>query len=195
MRVVNQWTPPVSASTSSQNCLCTPACRPLIVLSLSEQMKCNSSSGAPVALTDPPQRLPGDYRSGLLLAEVRGEAGYLTEPVVRASCSEMSRDEASCESWSPGNEHETIGKPRQHFGGHSQIFTTSVSNACVFTGARECRVGVHTAFIDINAPRCATLLARAGGDLGRLSGDFKIVTGVCVGKSCVLRAKAVCMLV
>ena len=143
---------------------------------------------------DRPQRLPGDYRSGLLLAEVR-EAGYLTEPVVRASCSEMSRDEASCESWSPGNEHETIGKPRQHFGGHSQIFTTSVSNACVFTGARECRIGVHTAFIDINAPRCATLLARAGGDLGRLSGDFKIVTGVCVGKSCVLRAKAACMLV
>ena len=100
-------------------------------------------------------------------------SGYLTEPVVRASCSEMSRDEASCESWSPGNEHETIGKPRQHFGGHSQIFTTSVSNACVFTGARECRIGVHTAFIDINAPRCAALLARAGGDLGRLSGDFQ----------------------
>ena len=56
------------------------------------------------------------------------------------------------------------------------------SNACVFTGARECRIGVHTAFIDINAPRCAALLARAGGDLGRLSGDFKIVTGVCVGQ-------------
>ena len=47
------------------------------------------------------------------------------------------------------------------------------SNACVFTGARECRKGVHTAFIDINAPRCAALLARAGGDLGRLSGDFQ----------------------
>jgi len=69
------------------------------------------------------------------------------------------------------------------------------SNACVFTGARECRKGVHTAFIDINAPRCAALLARAGGDLGRLSGDFQDCHRGVRGKSCVLRAKAMCMLV
>ena len=90
---------------------------------------------------------------------------------------------------------KSVSENRDNFGGHSQIFTTSeatpVCSPVLESVEKESTLHSSTSTRPA-APRYSREREEIWGDCREIS---KIVTGVCVGKSCVLRAKAMCMLV